>query len=518
MQDLALHTAETPPLRDTPLSGPTGSTRTLLLADDRRVGVRPRLVELADLVPSHNAETFAPHPDYPEGVQDRRYHANAAAREHVDRIARELQPEIVLLIGLRGLDGPPIYRPDGLVVGGNGRTMALQRARSRYPDAWARYQDALPEWSMEAGIDALDVLATGPNADRTRVLALELREPARTYYGRPALADLCSALNEVPTKDRDPWSEAAARARRVEAAPDILEWFQRTFPRDRTLRSWIRTSRGRTFMEKLVHAGVFSQAEAGAYRDDFGGLTDEGVQAVERMLYATAVPDADVLDAATPRSLQKLEHGIPAVVKASRMPEWDIREAVGEALEILSGVRNSAAGCVADFLAQRDAFGRSYGDRGVQLAELLEEGGKHDVKARLRKYGRLALEAQGRSEHMELFQWEPPSAAEAFQALLSPDGDGRIPHREHRAPPPEVLEEADAELTKLVGTWLREKERLARDLETKDMDDGTRHARRIWISRRRNRARDRARELALTEEAFTAIVDAVRQRREREAA
>ncbi len=42
-----------------------------------------KLVEASDLQPSHNAETFAPNPNYPPGVQERAYQTSKEAQNRV---------------------------------------------------------------------------------------------------------------------------------------------------------------------------------------------------------------------------------------------------------------------------------------------------------------------------------------------------------------------------------------------------------------------------------------------------
>lgn len=484
-----------------------GGARELVLADGRRIAVRAVLTDLWSLTPSHDPLTFQPDPAYPDGVQERRYHADDAARHDVDRIARKLEPRLVLEIGPRGLDGPPVGRLDGLVLGGNGRAMALQRCSRTYPPAWERYVSALRDgpWLGRAGIEPGRLEAFLP----TPVLTLRLEARGSTLEDRRALADLASALNDVPTKARDVLGEATTRARRLREEDGLVDWFQEAFPSDETLRSWLRSAGGRGFFRRLVGAGVFLEQEAGRLMDAYGGLTDEAVQSIERMMYAAVVTDPEVVQRAPASHLNRLEHAVPAILKASTFEPWDVRPAVAEALDLLAGMRSTGASSVDEFLAQLDAFDRSFSDRAVGLARLLDEARKHEVRERFRRYGQLALEANERTAYVDLFEWEPPTPEDAFGALLDGQGDGEVPTAPPRAPMPEELAELPDELVDAVEAYVAAREQVARELEAvPDMEFGSKVGKKIWVSRKKNTARRLAERHGISDARWHQLVDA----------
>ena len=79
------------------------------------------------LKPSHVPHRgFAPNPSYPAGVQERPYHLEKPEQLKVHGIAQNLIPELVFNGAPGAIDGLPVVTADGLVLGGNGRTMALQ--------------------------------------------------------------------------------------------------------------------------------------------------------------------------------------------------------------------------------------------------------------------------------------------------------------------------------------------------------------------------------------------------------
>lgn len=94
---------------------PTGAT----------VGVQYAVVELADLIPSHDAATFAVNPSYPQSRQprDRR---NVAYQGQVANLVSTFTPAR-LGFSTETSNGSPIIDRAGIVESGNGRVMALSR-------------------------------------------------------------------------------------------------------------------------------------------------------------------------------------------------------------------------------------------------------------------------------------------------------------------------------------------------------------------------------------------------------
>jgi hypothetical protein len=106
--------SETPPIH--------GAATTVAVTAARGAvwGVPARYVlrRARDLVASHDAQVFAPRPDYPPGLQERRYEA------------RDEQMKVDALAELPAvLQGAPVVAagPSAIVLGGNGRTLAAQR-------------------------------------------------------------------------------------------------------------------------------------------------------------------------------------------------------------------------------------------------------------------------------------------------------------------------------------------------------------------------------------------------------
>jgi hypothetical protein len=83
-----------------------------------------RIVELKNLIVSHDPFTFVPNPKYPQELQPR-LRERSATQLQVKSIAANLEPD-ALLIDYKSIDrGAPIVGDDLVVESGNGRVMAL---------------------------------------------------------------------------------------------------------------------------------------------------------------------------------------------------------------------------------------------------------------------------------------------------------------------------------------------------------------------------------------------------------
>jgi hypothetical protein len=116
-----------------------------------------RIVEMDDLIPS-NTRTGGVNPAYDAELQprDRR---RASSQAQIDKIARGLNPEVMTEDFKRIDAGSPIIDARGMVLSGNGRTLALQRQEdgSAYPGKQSEYRDEVLRVARDLGIDPADV-------------------------------------------------------------------------------------------------------------------------------------------------------------------------------------------------------------------------------------------------------------------------------------------------------------------------------------------------------------------------
>jgi hypothetical protein len=185
-----------------PLAGAVGKrARYQNPGENRDYEVEYRVVEAADLVQSHDPEGFRPEARYPAEVQPRNYQT-PAEQGKVVQAASNLEPLKVITEDLGPENGPPVVTEDGVVLAGNGRTMALKRAMALNPEKYAGYVEALKSQAEKFGLRPEQV-----EGFKQPVLV-------RVAQGLPRgeEAGFANRANQVGTAALDPISEAISTA------------------------------------------------------------------------------------------------------------------------------------------------------------------------------------------------------------------------------------------------------------------------------------------------------------------
>lgn len=143
------NTVKVPPMGKA-IIGRTGKETTVTTDSGKTIRVRYRLVPTARVITSHNAETMAANKAYPQELQPRD-RQRVSMQEQVTTMANELRPAD-LGAGRNLNQGAPIIRKDGVVLNGNGRAMAIQKATAAGGDKATAYRKYIFEHSKEFGI------------------------------------------------------------------------------------------------------------------------------------------------------------------------------------------------------------------------------------------------------------------------------------------------------------------------------------------------------------------------------
>lgn len=141
------------------------------LANGEERSARFAIVEMKDILPSHNPRTFSSRKGYPlnssgDNINDRNYTDDLNAQSRVLGYAKELDA-IRLVSNSRTASGTPILAGDKfngkwIVVSGNNRTMSLELAKEDYPEKYQEYVETIcEEWGafgFETGACAKDAV------------------------------------------------------------------------------------------------------------------------------------------------------------------------------------------------------------------------------------------------------------------------------------------------------------------------------------------------------------------------
>jgi hypothetical protein len=124
-----------------------GRERELVFPDNKKNKSIFAVVELENIIASHNEQTFGNSENYPtddkgRNVNDRNYSGDKNAQAKVISVAEKLTPEIIITTSPTA-NGTPIITIDGIVVSGNNRVMSLKLATKNYKQNYDSYVKTL---------------------------------------------------------------------------------------------------------------------------------------------------------------------------------------------------------------------------------------------------------------------------------------------------------------------------------------------------------------------------------------
>lgn len=313
---------------------------------------RYRLVEANDAIPSHDPRrNFQPHADYPEGVQERVYHRDKEEQRKVLRNAERLLPDLVVNTNPDAANGPPVMTRDGVVLGGNSRTMSLQLVHDRGGDRAAAYVQHLKQNAQQFGFEPDDV-----EGMKNPIL---VREVDAGEAGQKELGVLARRYNEAFTQAMDPRTDQVARARLV--SDNMLDTLGHHLDakkvdgtsKHKTLNAFLSHGDARDFIDTMQKAGIIDDRNRSMYLRRDGSLNEDGKQFVERLLVGKIIPHPDTLADMPPSQIQALSQSVPHMIRAQQSGH-DIQGSVMDAVRAYAHAQPAAGNIERATEGQRD--------------------------------------------------------------------------------------------------------------------------------------------------------------------
>src|SRR5579864_8565990 len=342
------------------LEGKIGAKTNLKTAAGESLPGRYKLVEADDLVTSHHPVRFTSDARYPQGVQERNYDRDKNAQALLIQQEQMFDPDYHINTNPDAVNGPPVVTPSGVVLGGNSRTMAIQRVYHHGNEQ--NYIDLLKDRASHFGLSADDV-------DRfTRpVLVREIPEPKSTEEARRLGTD----LNKSRTKALTPSERAVSVGKSV--SEDTLRSIADmgvSIGQHATLRE-IMKDNGPEIMRRVVADGAITEREKPTFMDtQTGGMSEEGKTLVERMLRGRVVQDPQVLDRIPKSTFAKLDTSLADLAYLdSRDDAYNILPQLKQALE--AHAEMAAQGLTVDDYLNQGGFFKP--DQSAPVAALIKK-------------------------------------------------------------------------------------------------------------------------------------------------
>ena len=317
-----------------PFQQPTGRETNIYTPNGQQYRAVYKLSEANTLTPSHQAMTFAENPNYPSGVQERRYDTDKVAQMETIKVAQNMIPEKVINNDPTGANGPPIATPDGLILGGNGRTMAIQRAY--YENNGQTYKEYLKAHAAEYGLDPATV-----DAMENPVLHLELQDLPGDAEG---LRRVGQELNVPVGKGLPEFQRAVSAGKNLSPLQvDEIATIIELLPDEKTVRAAMREEPA-VFRRIMLDSGAIPENQLAEFFDtETGAITDKGKLFIENALLGNVIDDVNLLESMPAGVRNKIERALPGLIELSRRnDQWNIIPEVQEAVQEI--VRANALG------------------------------------------------------------------------------------------------------------------------------------------------------------------------------
>lgn len=324
--------------------------------------------ELAGVQPSHIGQTFQPNPAF-EYENDRNYDDPVNQRKIVDWSAQGptgFKARNMINTAPDASSGPPVIDSRGNVLGGNGRTMILQRVYGSNPEGAAAYRAELDRTAAHFGFDPASYAGM-----KQPVLVRTLDDAQTVAPG--AAQKAVTDFNKVGTAALTPSERAIADAHGVSLSTldDISARMDREGP-DATLNQTLDGKNGVEVLQNLMRDGVISPQEGAALATE-NKLTRAGRERVSGLMLGRFFTNARQMDALPDAIRNKMERLAAPLARVEGSPDYSLSPRIREALDLMEDADAHGATTIDDQANQGALFGdRRYSPDAVALANQLK--------------------------------------------------------------------------------------------------------------------------------------------------
>lgn len=340
-----LDSAKVPAMGE-PIHGIKGAETTVVTDSGKEIRVRYRAVPASRVITSHDAETMVPNKAYPQELQPRD-RQRVSMQEQVTAMANELRPAD-LGAGRNLNQGTPIIRKDGVVLNGNGRAMAIQKATAAGGDKATAYRKYIFEHSKEFGLSRSSLAQL-----RKYMLVREVVDDIDADTMQDIIGSTAGGSRMGASE------QAKADAKKIK--PRDLDSYVDNEQGDLT------TAANQNFVANILYR-IVGKNERNAYTDEHGNVNADGIQRVKRALFSLAYNDDGLIDKmaeSTDDNIRNVSRGLmsaaPAfarvnlAVKDGQAYEYDAGKTISDAVKHLDALRREGKP-VKDYLNEQSMF------------------------------------------------------------------------------------------------------------------------------------------------------------------
>lgn len=388
------------------------------------------IVELDDIIASHDEQTFSSSLGYPmdskgENVNDRNYHEDINSQGKVVEFAQNLDPDR-LVVTSRTPAGTPIITNDGIVVSGNNRTMSLKLAVKNYPEKYKEYLSFLNDEIEAFGFRNTDRAALfGEKISDERVRRETFSDTEYIKFIHPVLVRFdydfpqydtleLSKYNKETKKSERPIDKAIKLGKMLSGSEKCMSVISEIVGRYETFSEmYSNYSDQKAIMDSLVNCNILTSQEIPAYFHE-RGFTEQGKELIENLLVGIVLSKDAVIAAneGGARSFRQTIITSLPVLTANLALADDSLNAELNAAVLMQAKLIPGKVSFEDLITQTNIFNETYSENTMFMNRLLASG-RNKFKSAIESYNDSVRENQGPS----LFG-EKPTKQEIFDTHI----------------------------------------------------------------------------------------------------
>jgi hypothetical protein len=304
------------------------------------------IMELDDVIQSHDERTFDWNPKYPKQCQERDY-KKSAEKDKVLSYSSNFKPYHFINDSPEAMTGPSVVSKDNVVLGGNGRIMMLKRVKLL--NNYDKYIDYLkPRLQMFGFSDNTEfkkmkypVLVRMINAEMDRC----------SWYSR--------ILNETLSraKDQNTNSLSLAKSLSQKGFEEIAQIFEGED--DETFNQVVSKDKNqKVVIDVLRKNEIITSSNSPIWLTNDGNLTPAGKNNLENLLLAKILPSEELIEGAKDYTNRILK-AIPVLTKIQTLSkEFDLLPYLRDVIKF-ENIRRTQGVSIKEFLNQESMFGNA---------------------------------------------------------------------------------------------------------------------------------------------------------------
>lgn len=314
-----------------------------LKADSTNYKIYYAIVPYSQLIPSNNPFTFAKNDRFIDDCQSRDYSQKEEQYKIINN-AKNYNAKFVITDDPTGVNGSPIITTDGIVLGGNSRTMTIGHLieNGTYDELYKQY--LIKRLSIFGLEDKKSEIEAIKNPILVRVL------PKFDYKD---CSKISAALQDSETKKMNIETNSIAQAKKF-TQEQLNKLANLLIADDTDSFSTIYTTPAirKDIIKILTDADIIKDSNRPEWLAENNEFTDQGKLLFTNLLAAVVLNDKESLTA-VPSYTKQVARALPNILKMISLPEaWNLVPNIKEAITLENRRRKSNAKSIEEYLNQ----------------------------------------------------------------------------------------------------------------------------------------------------------------------